>query len=80
MPSEEEKEIIELVIARLQTLPEGWGISIGSEGDFRKEELIQRVQSQDEIGKKMIEIEMSFLRSLKDGIFYGTNDALSNET
>ena len=80
MPNEEEKDIIELVIARLQTLPEGREISVGSERDFTKEELIQHVQSQDEIGKKMVEIEMSFLRSLKEGIFYDANDTLDDET
>ena len=80
MPSEEEKEIIELVIARLQTLPEGREISIGSDGEFTKEDLIQHVQNRDEIGKKMVEVEMSFLRSLKEGVFYETNDTLDDET
>lgn len=80
MPNEEEKEIIELVIARLQTLPEGREISIGSAGDFTKEELIQHVQSQDEIGRKMVAVEMDFLRSLKEGVFYDANDILGDET
>ena len=69
MPSEQEKEIIELVVARLQTLPKEKEISIGSEREFTKEELIRHVQNQDEIGRKMVEVEMSFLRSIKDGIF-----------
>ena len=66
-----DQDIKELVIARLQTLPEGVELSIGSEGDFTKEELIAHIQQGDEIGQKMIELEMSFLRGLKDGIFYG---------
>ena len=71
MLSENEKEIEELVIARLQTFPDGTEVSIGSAGEFTKEELIQHVKSGDELGRKIIDVEMSFLRALKDGLFYG---------
>jgi hypothetical protein len=71
----DEKEIQELVIARLQTLPDSKEISIGASGDFTKEDLIQHVQAGDEIGKRIIDIEMSFLRALKDGIFYDYDTA-----
>jgi hypothetical protein len=60
-----------LVIARLQTLPDGVELSIGSEGDFTKDELINHVRQGDDVGQKIIELEMSFLRSLKSGVFYG---------
>ena len=65
-----EQEIKDLVIARLKTLPEDKNISIGGDGEFTREELIRHVAENDAIGKKMIEIEMDFLRSLKEGIFY----------
>lgn len=65
-----EKEIIDLVVARLQNLPSHKEISIGSSGEFTKEQLIEHVKNADEIGKKMIEIELDFLRSMKEGIFY----------
>jgi hypothetical protein len=65
-----EKEIIDLVVARLQNLPSNKEISIGSSGEFTKAELIEHVKKNDEIGKKMIAIEMDFLRSMKEGIFY----------
>ena len=64
-----DKDIQELVIARLQTLPESVEVSIESEGDFTKDELIDHVRHGDDIGKKIIDLEMSFLRSLKSGIF-----------
>lgn len=73
-----DKEIIELVVARLQTLPEDKDISIGSFGEFTKDEIINRVRSGDEVGKKMVEIEMSFLRLMKDGIFYEQSESVSN--
>jgi len=66
----QDEEIKKLVIARLKALPEGKEISIGSNGEFTKEELIKHVESDDEIGKKITEVEINFLRSLKEGIFY----------
>lgn len=68
-----EQEIKELVIERLKTLPEGKDISIGSIGEYTKEQLIQHVESEDELGRKIVEVEMSFLRAFKEGIFYDPN-------
>lgn len=62
-------EIRKLVIARLQTLSSDRKISIGSEGEFSKEELIESVNKNDEIGKKITEIQLQYLRSLKEGMF-----------
>lgn len=63
-----DKEIRELVIARLRSLSSGRKISIGSKGEFTKEELIRRVEKEDPIGKKIIQIQLSYLQSLKEGI------------
>ena len=63
-------EIRELVVARLKTLPDDKNISVGSDGDFTRDDLIAHVRGGDEIGEKMIEIEMDFLRTLKEGLFY----------
>lgn len=59
-------EIKELVIARLEVLPEDTGISVGSAGEFTRDELIQRVKQGDEIGQKIVEVELNYLKSLKD--------------
>lgn len=67
-----EQEIKELVIERLKTLPEDTGMSIGSRGDFSKDEMIAYVENGDDIGQKIIEVEMNFLRGLKEGILYET--------
>jgi len=67
-----EQEIKQLVIERLKTLPDDTGLSIGSKGDFNKEELIKRVELGDDVGQKIIEVELNFLRGLKDGILYET--------
>ena len=65
-----EQEIKQLVIERLKTLPENIGLSISSMGDFDKQELISHVEQGDDIGQKIVEVELSFLRGLKEGILY----------
>lgn len=62
-----DEEIRQLVIERLKAIPSGKKISIGSEGDFTVEELIKRVKENDEIGRKIIQVEMTFLQSWKTG-------------
>lgn len=64
-----DKTIKETVIARLGTLPPDQKISIGSEGDFTRDQIIEHIKKEDKIGKKFIEIELEFLRALKEGIF-----------
>lgn len=61
-------EIKKLVIARLEVFPENKKISIGNFGEFTKDELIDNVNKNSEIGNKIIEIELEFLRAIKKGI------------
>jgi len=63
-------EIRKLVIERLKTIPSGKQISIGNQGSFTREGLIKRVESGDAVGRKMVEIELEFLRALKEGKFF----------
>lgn len=58
------EDIINLVIARLETIPSNVELSVGNEGSFSIDDLIERVKKQDEIGKKMIEMQLAYLRSL----------------
>ena len=64
-----QQDIKELVIIRLETMPSDKRISMQS-GEFSKEELIEHVKKEDKIGKKIIEVEMEFLRALKEGTIY----------
>lgn len=67
---QKQKEIIELVRARLSVMPVDAVLSIGSLGEFKRDELIKQVEDNTEVGKKIVEIEMQYLRLLKEGIFY----------
>lgn len=60
--SEYEKQ---LVVARLEALPPNVGISVGSDDSFTRQELLQHVEDEDNIGKKYIESDLEFLRALK---------------
>ena len=64
---EKDEEIKQLVIERLKAIPSDKEISIGNEGAFSVEELIEGVKKNDRVGQKVIEIQMEFLRSLKKG-------------
>ncbi|TRZ54234.1 hypothetical protein D4Q76_02765 [archaeon] len=63
-----EEEIKNLVIARLSAMPKNMKISIGTYGSFDKYELIERVKKRDEIGRKIIEVQLFYLRSMKSGL------------
>lgn len=64
-----DKKLKELVIARLEVLPANKKISIGSTGEFTKDELIEQVEKESSIGEKIIEIELEYLQALKKGLF-----------
>lgn len=62
-------DIRKLVVARLRSFPAGRKISIGADGEFTKDELIDRVEKDDRIGKKIVQIQLSYLQSLKEQRF-----------
>lgn len=65
-----QKEIIELVKARLETMPSDAILSMGNDGEFNKKQLIEEVERNTEVGKKIVKIQMQYLRLLKEGVFY----------
>lgn len=66
-----DNEIRKLVIERLKTFPLGKKVSIGSEGSFDKEALISHIEKQDRVGEKIVEIQLSYLQTLKEGELLG---------
>lgn len=63
-----DEEIRKLVLARLQVISPDTIKCIGSEGSFNRDELIEHVKLGDKIGKTIEQIEMGWLRALKDGL------------
>lgn len=62
------EEIRKLVLARLQILSPDTIKCIGNKGSFNRDELIEHVKLGDKIGKTVEQIEMEWLRALKDGL------------
>lgn len=68
--NEFDKDMKELVKARLNVLPKNVSVSIGQEGTFNREELIEHVDKEDNIGQKITQVEMEFLQAIKKGELY----------
>ena len=68
---EKQKELKRLVEARLSVIPEDAILSVGSHGEFTKEQILKEVKNGSKIGKKMIEIQVRYLQMLKEGVLYG---------
>ena len=64
-----DEDIRQLVVARLRSFSSNKKISIGSDGEYTGKELIEKIKANDEIGQKIIAIQLEYLRSLKDNIF-----------
>lgn len=62
------EEIRKLVLARLSMASSETMKSIGDDGVFTRDELIEHVKAGDKIGKTIQDIEMEWLRALKSGI------------
>jgi len=62
-----EKELKELVLARIGVMPPNYKLSIGNKGTFTKEEIINHIKERDEIGNQIIGIEMNFIKALMSG-------------
>lgn len=58
------KDIEELIIARLKSLPEDLELVVGNDESFTIEELVKHVRDNDEIGKMYIETQLNYLRNL----------------
>ncbi len=61
-----EEEIKKLVLIRLESMPSNIRISLGGR-DFSKEELINEVKGGTTFGKKIIEVQLEYLRAMKSG-------------
>lgn len=60
------QEVIDLVVARLKTMPSSASLSIGGQGDFSIDELVNDVEQINDIGLSVIQTQLDYLRSLKD--------------
>ena len=65
-----DQDLKNMVIGRLLTIPEDMEISIGSFGSFKKDDLIKNIKDETEVGKKMVDIELTYMKDLISGKLY----------
>lgn len=70
LSEQEKKQLKQIVLARIQVMPEDVNMSIGSE-QLTKDELIKHVEKGDEIGKQLISVQLEYLQALASGNIYG---------
>ena len=63
-----DEEVRNLVLARLRLLSSDILVSIGSDGSFSRDQLIEKVEEGDRVGEVIVEMEMEWLQSLKEGV------------
>ncbi|MBI4896354.1 MAG: hypothetical protein HY832_02295 [Candidatus Aenigmarchaeota archaeon] len=59
------EDIRELVKVRLTEMPSHIKLSIGNFGSFDRNQLIEHVEKGDEIGKTIVEMELTYIQALK---------------
>ena len=63
--SQKEKE---LVLARLEVLSPELHFSVGADSEnFSRNEMVEQINEDTEIGKDFVKVELEFLRAFKDG-------------
>jgi hypothetical protein len=60
-----------LVLERISVMPDTMRIVVGTT-EVTKKDIIDHVESEDEVGKQMMEMELEYLRDLVSGAIYST--------
>lgn len=76
MKTEEKKkidlELKEIILQRISSskLPDNIKLSVGSlsQEPMSTQEIVEHIKKEDEIGKKIIQMELNYLKALKEGI------------
>ena len=64
MKKEDIEYLKKLVKERLAAMPPEVSFSIGSFGDFTRDQLIDEVEEYSEVGKETIEMQLNFIRKM----------------
>ncbi len=65
------EKLKELVLQRVNAMPDTLCISVGSADELTKKDLAKHVQDGDEVGEQIIAMQLEFLRDLASGVVYG---------
>lgn len=69
MSSKEDELVKKIVAERIKNMAPNVKIALGSKGEFLdRNEMLEEVTKDTPIGKKIIEIQLRYMRALKEGI------------
>lgn len=63
------EKLKEVVIMRIEAIPSNLRLSVGGGKSLTKEEMIEHVKKEDDIGKQIINSHLSFMRAVAKGDF-----------
>lgn len=69
-----DEEVRRLIIERLRVTPPDLSISIGADENYTQRQLIDHIKKGDKVGKKISEIELNYLRTIKSPEFLQSLD------
>jgi len=64
-----DEEVRKLVLARLSILSPDTIVSLGADGSFTRDQLLDSVEQGDSVGNKIAQIQMQWLQSFKEGMY-----------
>lgn len=74
------EKIKELVIFKIETdMPSNLKLSVGSYGNLTKEEIIESIKKDTDVGKQIVRAHMAFLRAVASGEFTKELASVENE-
>ena len=62
-----EEQLKKIVLINLENMPSNFRLSIGSDGFFDKNQLIDHINKNDKIGKQILERELRFMQAISKG-------------
>ena len=62
-------DLKKLVIARLNLIPNNVTISIGADGEFTRNKLIENVKKENTVGREIVHSQLEFIKALSTGKF-----------
>ncbi|MGC9310920.1 MAG: hypothetical protein ACP5E4_04340 [Candidatus Aenigmatarchaeota archaeon] len=63
------EEVKKMVVARLLRMPPNYALAVGSEGKlYKRDELIDSVNLENRMGKTIVRMHLSYLRSFRENV------------
>ena len=60
----------EIILARVRAYSDDFELSIGGKGTFSRDEIVENIEKETDVGKEIIETQMEYLRDLVSGNIY----------